>query len=686
MPGFAHRVTLKTVEADLSAVRLFSAIRRGLVVVAVLAVGIIAIGPHAAINAAMAAFLVGLLDKGRSPRSTWRTMAVGTAMLCAVTLYGGLTSSTFALLILLVALALCSGISIGVEPRAPQIFLFGAILAAAQISNPLERSNLLAAVALTAAAGGLQTLVAWLSAPFIGDLPERQRIATAAQTVASHCHEIAARAPDLREGARTAANNMSVADTLISKGDLATDHRARYTVLLADIDAIRLEARAYFARSNLGVYTPSDDVTVAVFGEAGDVLDLAAVVIGRRRASAELARLEQLVNDLRKRYASVEMTRTAAAVLVNMLAIPDHLHEVVDDRRIRRQAVTPPSPLFDRIKKASTWPANPLKYGLRMAAAAIVGEALAAALQLTHGSWVAVTAMMLLRPDGGPTAPRILMRAVGTTVAVAAILGILWLTQGSVDAELVSIAIVVCIAYAMVSVNYSAQTAMVATSVVLIQALTYPDPEALAFARWVDVLLGCVIGTGFAFLVPLWKRESLATNTAAYADAVADWIHALSAAVRADPDQRAAMLTQARSARALARDSRQVVATTFNTALLEPPTIALNTGAVGIVLSWIRRSSDAAVAAEAILRHNRPTTSTAADLADATEADLRQSATVMRSQDYDPEVDAALSRPSPLTRQSIDEPGDDRVAALMARAELSATAALRASHEVVRRP
>ena len=91
-----------------------------------------------------------------------------------------------------------------------------------------------------------------------------------------------------------------------------------------------------------------------------------------------------------------------------------------------------------------------------MAAAALVGEGVAAVLHLTHGSWVAITAMMLLRPDGGPTAPRILMRAIGTTVSVGAILAILWLVGDSVDAQMVAIAFVVCIAYAVVAVNYSA--------------------------------------------------------------------------------------------------------------------------------------------------------------------------------------------------------------------------------------
>lgn len=684
MPGFAHRVTLNAIEADLSAVRWFSAVRRAFVVVLVLAVGTAVLSPQAGINAATAALLIGLLDKGRSPRSTWRTMAVGTAMLCAITLYAGLLSSQWALMLLLVVMAVCSGVSIGVEQRAPQIFLFGAVLAAAQLANPLDQSHVLAAVALTAVAGGLQTLFAWLAAPLIGDLPERRRIAAAAAAVAHHCHEIGGRAPDLRAGARTAADAMSSADTLINKGDLAMDHRARYTILLADIDSIRLEARAYFARSNLGLYTPSDDVTVGMFDRAGDILELTSRVIGRRRAVADLARLDERVDQFRRHYSTIPMTRTAAAVLTSVLALPDHLHEVVDDHHVRRQATAPASPLSERIKASLTWPSTPLKFGLRMAAAALVGIAVASVFQLTHGSWVAVTAMMLLRPDGGPTAPRILMRAIGTTVAVAGILVILWLTQYSVDAQMVAIAIVVCIAYSTVSVNYSAQTAMIATSVVLIQSLNYPNPTELAFARWVDVLIGCGIGTVFAFAIPLWKRESLAANTAAYADAVANWMTSIAAAVNATSQDRPLKLEEVRRAGAAARDGREVAITTFNTALLEPPSDQLNTGAIGVVLSWIRRSSDAAVAAETIMRHNWPTTPTGAELAEATAADLRQAAVVMRSQAYDPEVDEWMSRPSPLARRSIDEPAADRVTALMARAEISATAALRASHQVVR--
>ena len=115
----------------------------------------------------------------------------------------------------------------------------------------------------------------------------------------------------------------------------------------------------------------------------------------------------------------------------------------------------------------------------------------------------------------------------------------------------------------------------------------------------------------------------------------------------------------------------------------QPSTDQLDTGAVGVVLSWIRRASDAAIAAETILRHDWPTGAIASELADATEADLRQAAVVMRSDDYSPELDEQLSRPTALARKAIDQPTGDRVAALMARAEVSASAALRASHQVV---
>jgi uncharacterized membrane protein YccC len=241
---------------------------------------------------------------------------------------------------------------------------------------------------------------------------------------------------------------------------------------------------------------------------------------------------------------------------------------------------------------------------------------------------------------------------------------------------------------------------MVATSVVLIQAVAYQHPEQLAFIRWVDVLIGCVIGTLFAITVPLWKRESLAANTAAYADAIAEWVQLMAHAVEHQPAEREPEIAQIRQAGVKARNARQVAVTTFNTALLEPPTRQLDTGAVGIVLSWIRRTSDAAVAAEALLRHSVPASSTGSLIAEATALDLRTAADVLRGTDTpisasssvntsthgigDAATSTAQSSPTTLSRHALDEPGADRFTVLMARAEISATSAVRASRNVLK--
>ncbi|MEI8081921.1 MAG: hypothetical protein WCI74_08770, partial [Actinomycetes bacterium] len=75
MTRYATRIARASVKLDMGAVRWTSAIRRGAVVTAVLVVGYYFFGAEIGVQGATAALLVGLLDKGRSPRETWRVMA-----------------------------------------------------------------------------------------------------------------------------------------------------------------------------------------------------------------------------------------------------------------------------------------------------------------------------------------------------------------------------------------------------------------------------------------------------------------------------------------------------------------------------------------------------------------------------------------------------------------------------------
>jgi len=273
------------------------------------------------------------------------------------------------------------------------------------------------------------------------------------------------------------------------------------------------------------------------------------------------------------------------------------------------------------------------------------------------------------------------MRAIGVTIAVGAMIGVLWVAGGSTPLILVFISLAVVGTYAVVAVNYSAQTALTTMSIVLMLSLSYSDPTELVFARWIDVILGCVIGTIFAFAWPLWQRVSLLEDTAAYADAVSAWLRTVSLAAATKSDDRANAMANMRAASSQARDARQVADATFNTALLEPPSINADAGGVGVVMTWIRRSSDAAVTAETMLRHQAPANELAVALAEAAAEDLAKTADVLRVGSADHRIPEELLTTATTTRATIDRP-EDRVTSLLARSELSASAALRASYRV----
>jgi len=680
--GFGTRLALSTIEADTSALRWYSALRRAVVVVGVLILGSVSVGVDSGVNAATVALLIGLLDKGRSPRTTWHTMAAATGFLCFITmLASALSWSLPAMIFTLVLLAFCAGVSPAVDPRATQILVYGAITIAAHLTSPLSFDDIWGVTALVLAAGGLQTFFAWLSAPVIGDLPERREVAAVMRAVAAHCAAIGRGDPDDLTQSMAASQYLGIAESTIGKGDLATDHRARYTVLLANVDIIRLEARAYSTRTHLGLPRPPNHTTAMVFHQVAEILEVAASLLLKRHSQPLVDELNEHVDRLQNAYRGRSTTKIAAATLGATFAIPHDLGEIVQDHHVRREHQRATRPLRQRLAGALRWRSPSLNHGFRMATGVVVAEAVAVALQLPHSSWVAVTAMMLLRPDGGPTAPRILMRAIGVSVAVGAMIGVLWVADGSTQLILVFTTIAVIGTYSVVAVNYSAQTALTTMSIVLMLSLSYSDPTDLVFARWIDVIVGCVIGTIFAFAWPLWERVSLLNDTATYADAVSKWLRTISVAASTEPDARVKVMADMREASSQARDARQVADATFNTALLEPPSMNADAGSVGVVMTWIRRSSDAAVTAETMLRHEAPGNELAVALAEAAAHDLAKTANVLRTGSTDHKIPEELLATATATRATIDRP-DDRVTSVLARSELSASAALRASYRV----
>ncbi|MGV1037677.1 MAG: FUSC family protein [Candidatus Nanopelagicales bacterium] len=682
MNSFAHRVTMSMIEVDLSAARWVSALRRAGVVVLLLVLGLRFAGTGAAVSAATAALLIGLLDKGRSPRSTWHTMAAGTALLTLVTLFDtAFANSGVATLVLMVVLAFASGVSSGVDPRAPQVFVFGAILAATHLVTPQSADRGLEAAAAIALAGGLQTLLAFASAPIVRDRPERRRIATALRVVGDNVKSVGRSGePNLEAGSQEASAAMAGVADYVSKSDLAADHRARYALILADVDALRIEARAYYARASLGLAIPSDRQTREVFGDSGKALGHAATAIEREHEPS-LQALDDQVAALQLRVQRAEnsnrpMTRTAKSLIDVTGEMPDHVRKILRVQQRRRAHRSNSRTVRDRVAASMSWGSRPLRFGIRMTAAALLAELISLALHLEHGSWVAVSAMMLLRPDIGPAAPRILIRAVGVTLGVGVVVGIAAVLGDSTAWQVATISVLVFLMYAVVSVNQGTQTILMTTTIILLLSIGGLDPTELAFARWVDVLIGCLIGTAFALAIPLWNRTSLTHDAATYADAVGDWFRSLVAYANPTAATDSAALEEIRHRGQRARDARMTVNATLSASLLEPADRKVSAGTVGVVLSWIRRCSDSGVAAEALLRHGSPMPEVAQAYALAAAGNLRDVSATLRGNKTG--ADDAASQSS-LPR---DLPNADRVTEVLLRAARTANAAKRSSSRV----
>ena len=707
MTSYVHRVALATIEADLSAVRFASALRRGIVVTVVLVAGYYLIGPAAGAHAATAALLVGLLDKGRSPRMTWHVMASATAFLAATTLIAGALSwSPAATLVLMGLLAFASGVSVGVDMRAPQVFVYGALLTAAYLLTPVQPNDAVVAAFYVAIAGGLQTVVSWLAAPFVKDLPERRKLADALIQAATYVDEVGNPSEDSVHIARRSAMAMAAAEDFISRSDLAADHRKRYALLLADADLLRLETRAFIARERIGVPVPGDAVTRGMFSAAAHSLRLASSAVARqpapsltaglwrlfkinnrhhpavnRNSVSALVELDRVIDGMESGARGGDLSNTARAVIDATSDIPDHVRAIVEDTEIHRKHRRKSEPLSDRIADSLRWGSLPLKHGARMAAAAVTGELLSRWLGLSHGSWVAVTAMMLLRPDVGPTAPRIVMRAIGTTIGTAFVLLLAWVCQGSPVLLMLAASVVVIFMYAFISVSYNFLVALLTTTVLLILSLDEPDTFLLAEAKWVDVLVGCVIGTVFALGFPLWKRSSLASDAASYADALAGWFTAIARATTAEPDARTDALETVRNEGRRSRENRLTADATLRISLLEPPTRKeISPGTIGLLIDWLRRCSDGGIAAELLLRHGAQPGPRAAGVGLATAADLAEISASLRRGEY-----AAVPGPEhPSFAPDRDDP--DRTTQVLLAAAAAADAALRAAHNLGQRP
>lgn len=138
-----------------------------------------------------------------------------------------------------------------------------------------------------------------------------------------------------------------------------------------------------------------------------------------------------------------------------------------------------------------------LRHTIRLAAATVIGVAVWRFAGVPHGAWIALTVLMVLRPETAHTYTRCVWRIVGTAAGVALGAIIVAVLGPSPIASMILAVLLIASAYASAEVSYLAvNTAIAAALVLLLNTGGTGDAAAIA-----DRLLAVLIGGALAVTV-----------------------------------------------------------------------------------------------------------------------------------------------------------------------------------------
>jgi uncharacterized membrane protein YccC len=141
-----------------------------------------------------------------------------------------------------------------------------------------------------------------------------------------------------------------------------------------------------------------------------------------------------------------------------------------------------------------TWTSPVLRHAVRLSSATALGVAADRFGALSHGEWIALTVLMVLRPEMAHTYTRCVGRVAGIAVGIviASALTLVWQPTGS-SAAVVAV-VFLAVTYGVARLGYLAVSAALAASV----AFLLDIDAAAAGAAIEDLLFAVVIGGGLA--------------------------------------------------------------------------------------------------------------------------------------------------------------------------------------------
>jgi uncharacterized membrane protein YccC len=467
-PGGAWTRALRQTTPDIGAVS-----RSLLGVLAIAAVALASASPAAAVWASGAAAIAGAIAMQDSPAGRVSLVIVVALELGAVVFVGAVTASYAPVFIAAVAIwCFAAGMQWALGSKPALVAAAGAALLV--ISPPVAptASAVVFATLLTVLAGCIQAalIAVWP--------PQRWRVQRDALTRAYR-----GLADDAR---RVAADRDAVVATtapLTWLRDAFVDSDATRRPL-AYHGGYRLPERI---AATLSALRGGDEAVALLLTPAADFLDAIANHhhTARRDAEFALARLDAAA-------AAITGPHAAAAQRFS-----PQMHEAFASRfgEFRRPDLV--GSLLAAVGVARdhlTWTSPVLRHAVRLSAATALGVAADRFGSVSHGHWIALTVLMVLRPETAHTYTRCVGRAAGLAlgIVVASVVTLVWQPTGS-PAAVVAVAFL-AMTYLVIRFGYLAVSAAVAAAVVFLLDIN----PAAAGGDLKDSLFAVVIGCGLA--------------------------------------------------------------------------------------------------------------------------------------------------------------------------------------------
>jgi uncharacterized membrane protein YccC len=303
-----------------------------------------------------------------------------------------------------------------------------------------------------------------------------------------------------------------------------------------------------------------------------------AQLIAARATTAGLALAGQLRAVAGLLPAAVEVKRNAPASAVRSAT------------RISRRGAQGAEAIAERMWANLTWQSDAFQHAVRLAAVVSASAVIAHAVGIGRGYWLALTAVLVLRPEFSVTFTRGVGRAVGTFVGVgiATIVAVTAHPHGWVLVPFVGV--FVWLAGAVFNASYAAFSVAVTGAVVFLLAGLDTDPVADARDRLIATVVGAALALGAYALAPTWGRRPVADAVADLADTTHRYVSLVLAAV-IDPQADSSATPGAGRAVRLARTNAEAA---INRSLGDPASRRIDQTVTLEMLATFRRLAIAA--------------------------------------------------------------------------------------------